>query len=505
MKRTLRTIFMFLMAFTVIQLSAQTRYLDPQFDVSVTSDVKYGENYEVLTGAPILIDLLMDVYEPAGDMEARRPLVIMAHAGSFLPKGLNTLPFGNRKDSANIEICREFARRGYVCASIDYRLGWNPLAPTQLERAESIIQATFRASQDMVTAVRFFAKDGATDNLFRTDSTRVVAAGNNSGGYMALTSAYLNRPEELVLFKFLDDNGVPFVQESVEGNIDGTGGNPALQNYSHPGFSTNVHMVLNLGGALGDSIWLDQSDQAALVSFQERNNPLTPYGTAVVIVTSTGDPIVEVSGGGALHPYIDRSGISVNDVMKNAVFDDPFTQAAQDHAIATGTTYSEGLFTIPSAVFFYDPWAWYDPNDPNIDNTTPGASGFGSAANPFNTPQSARLYIDTIMGYFNPRACVVLDLPCAGDFTSTEDLIKGQTRAKLFPNPANKQFTLQTDQTAQPIIGIRMYDLMGKVITDVNNLREYNIDVKVPNLSPGMYMVNVVYEDGIQALKVMIR
>lgn len=504
MKRSLLFIA-FLSLFAVLQLSAQERYLDPQFDVMVTEGVTYGENYEVLTGAPVLIDLVMDVYEPEGDMEERRPLIIMAHAGSFLPKGLNTLPFGNRRDSTNIEMCREFASRGYVCASIDYRLGWNPLAPTQLDRAESIIQAVYRGSQDMVTAVRYFAKDGATDNTFRTDSTRVIVAGNNSGGYMALTSAYLNRPEELTLFKFLDDNGDPFIDVNVLGNMDGSGGLAGVQNYSHPGFSTDIHMVLNLGGAIGDLSWLDATDEAALVSFQEVNNPLTPYGTAVVIVTSTGDPIVEVSGGGDIHPHITDNSISVNDDLLNAVFDDPYTTGAQNAATSLGADYQEGLYSITSPIYFYDPWAWYDPADPNIDNTTPGASGYGSAANPFNTPESARMYVDTIMGYFNPRACVVLDLPCKGNFSSTNEVIQDASRLSVFPNPASGQFMLSSREADRMILGFELYNLSGQLISRVEGLNDPQVQVQVPDLSAGMYLVHVLFEDGILPAKVMIR
>ena len=485
-------------------LQAQERYLDPSFDVQVTENVVYGENYEVLTGAPILIDLVMDVYEPEGDTEERRPLVVMAHAGSFLPKGLNTLPFGNRRDSTNIEMCREFAARGYVCASIDYRLGWNPLAPTQESRAISIIQATYRASQDMVTAVRYFAQDAATDNTYRTDSTRVIVAGNNSGGYMALTAAYLNRPEELELFKFLDSNGDPFVDTELLGNMDGTGGTAGLHNYSNQGYSTDIHMVLNLGGAIGDLFWIDDTDEAALVSFQEVNNPLTPYATAVVIVTSTGDPIIEVSGGGAIHPHITDEALGLNDALVNATFDDPYTEGAETAAMALNSTYQEGLYSITSPVFFYDPWAWYDPSDPNIDNTTPGASGSGSAANPFNTPESARIYIDTVMGYFNPRACVQLGLPCADNFTSTKEVVQNVDRLTVFPNPAAEQFMLTSKQADRLIQGFDLYNLSGQLITQVDGLNDQQVRVEVPHLSPGMYLVNVRFEDGIVPTKVMI-
>ena len=112
-------------------LSAQDRFKDKVFtDVKVTSNVTYGWNHTVLLGGtpPLPVDSLkMDVYEPMNDTMAERPLIIMMHAGSFLPKGVNTLPFGNKNDSSLVEICKQFAERGYVAAAINYRLGWNPL------------------------------------------------------------------------------------------------------------------------------------------------------------------------------------------------------------------------------------------------------------------------------------------------------------------------------------------------------------------------------------------
>ena len=99
MKKILRGVLSLIVGLCTVHSTAQYRYLDEVFtDVTITEDVKYGENFTVITAAPVLEDLLMDVYMPDGDTEAKRPLIIMAHAGSYLPKGLNTLPFGNRKD-----------------------------------------------------------------------------------------------------------------------------------------------------------------------------------------------------------------------------------------------------------------------------------------------------------------------------------------------------------------------------------------------------------------------
>lgn len=140
MRRTLLS-FLFLGAsLLTIDAQAQTRYLDPIFNssqITVTQNVVYGQNIEVLTGAPVLIDLKMDVYQPdpAVDPLAQRPLIIILHTGNYLPIVINGSPTGTKMDSSIVNLSKQWAQRGFVVASIDYRLGWNPLAsgtPTSL-------------------------------------------------------------------------------------------------------------------------------------------------------------------------------------------------------------------------------------------------------------------------------------------------------------------------------------------------------------------------------------
>ncbi|MFM2136280.1 MAG: hypothetical protein RL021_1680, partial [Bacteroidota bacterium] len=82
------------------QLATAQRYLTEVFsNVQVTPSVVYGQNKEVLTGAPVMKNLTMDIYEPAGDAQAVRPLIIYLHTGSFLPPVINSNPTGSRFDS----------------------------------------------------------------------------------------------------------------------------------------------------------------------------------------------------------------------------------------------------------------------------------------------------------------------------------------------------------------------------------------------------------------------
>ena len=84
------------------------------------------------------IPFSMDIYEPVGDTSALRPVVILAHAGDFLPPILNQSPYGSKEDFAVAETCRQLARRGFVAISMEYRIGFNPFgSEIDFEKQES--------------------------------------------------------------------------------------------------------------------------------------------------------------------------------------------------------------------------------------------------------------------------------------------------------------------------------------------------------------------------------
>ncbi|MGD1843759.1 MAG: T9SS type A sorting domain-containing protein [Salibacteraceae bacterium] len=507
MHKPLRFLFLFALCVATGSLSAQ-RYTTELFtDVTVTSDVKYGENYSVLTGSPALIDLEMDIYEPVGDTDNNRQLIIMMHAGSFLPKGTNTLPFGNKRDSSLVEMCEQFAKRGWVAASIDYRLGWNPtpdaLGGDQETRAKTIIQAVYRSMQDAKTAIRFFRMDAAGANTYGIDPTRVVVGGSNSGGYVALACGNLNSIAETELFKFLDSNGDSFIDVSTLGGFEGEGGNSALNVENHPGFASNPQLVLNLGGAAGDSSWIE-AGEVPVVAFHGVADALTPYATQDVIVAATGDVIVEVSG--SLDVIRRNQNLGNQDVFINANFTDVYTQAAQTK---TGL---EGLFPFQGALNGFEPWSWYDPNDPNISTDSiqvaPGvkipASGFGSAANPLATKTKALNYIDTIMNYFNPRAVEALQNPAPLDppLSVSEDRVR--LTALAYPNPAVENVFIYTSNASEMIQAIRLVDLTGKqVLWESGNNINYTLERG--DLPTGVYFVEVQLEDSVLTKKLIFK
>ena len=184
----MKHIFTLSFLFVVFGLHAQERYLDEVFDeVTITEDVEYASNITVITALqglpPMAMSQFMDVYEPAGDTLDSRPLVLVFHTGNFLPQYVNGSALGTRKDSSIVELCNRFARMGYVTASVDYRLGWNPLAGTQVERTYQLINAAYRGVQDARTAVRYFRMNAAEmDNEFGIDPEKIAMFGDGTAG-----------------------------------------------------------------------------------------------------------------------------------------------------------------------------------------------------------------------------------------------------------------------------------------------------------------------------------
>ncbi|HRN34848.1 MAG TPA: hypothetical protein PLQ53_11700, partial [Saprospiraceae bacterium] len=133
MKKTLLTFSLFIMV--LISAYGQKRYLEPVFSGVSKNTVIYGHNFHVLyvpvTGHTALQPLVADVYQPSGDTETARPLILYFHSGNFLPFPQNQSVSGTRSDSTIVEMSRRLAKMGYVVASCDYRLGWNPVAPEQ--------------------------------------------------------------------------------------------------------------------------------------------------------------------------------------------------------------------------------------------------------------------------------------------------------------------------------------------------------------------------------------
>lgn len=490
MKRTLRFLVIGALVAMATLTNAQVRYLDEVFvDVQVDTSITYAQNYEFFTGFASLQPLKMDVYRPVGDTATNRPVVLLSHNGSFLPENLTTallgLCFKGRKDSSMVELCKRFARRGYVAVSFDYRLGWSATSSSQEIRSATIIRAVYRAMQDAKSLVRYFKNDFATNsNSWGIDTGKFVIGGSNSGAYVALTAGALNDTAELSVPKFVGTNG-QFINQDTLGDFDGFGG---VQNHdNYPGISSKFNCVLSLGGCIGDTSWI-QAGEVPVLAFHGSTETGSPYNTSV-LTTTTGQPIIEVSGAGDFMPIVEKFGN--NDAIKPNNFQQG---PANINGQGSATTSVEGLY--PFYGIGFEPWNWYDP-------TCYNSSANMQALNPNATPTRGNLYIDTIMGYAAPRLYkLLIDNNYQGP--SGIGNVADEVSMKVFPNPSSTEFYVSISTTGKAIASIQLTDVTGRLAKEVTNVNTYTQSVRVDDMNKGIYLLSLKLSDGSMATRRLV-
>ena len=511
--------------------SAQSRYVDEVFtdaQLTVLPDVAYGYNFSqyvpATMGGPMVIPLLADVYMPdtAVDSETARPVVIIFHTGSFLPKGLAS-PMGGRKDSAVVEIAKRFARRGFVAVSASYRRGWLANSTNLDLRRGTNLMAVYNAVQDAKVCVRAVrASKLALGDPYRIDPSAISLMGAGSGGYITLAYASIDNLAEIAspakfqytaagtgMFGGTVNAGDPYIDTAVVGDWNGYGGKATISG-THPvtglplvdqtqpgrnielykGVPHAVNMVINLGGALGDSAWLAQGD-APIVSFHSRYDFFAPYYRGMVNVPIAGAffPVVEVAGS---HTAVKMSNtFGNNSVLAASTMNDAYSVKARTNPHNVGNQdniYTFNMLPPNMAMPFRvnaNPWDWWDANDPLSANET----------NP-NIKTQSMLYIDTVMAYTLPRMAKALN--AVGYSISVPEV--ESVKVQLVPNPTTANAVVRAYGASAT--SVEVYDILGRpVFTSSLNAEE----VELPSAlwAPGAYFVRLHTERGVHTAKLI--
>ena len=495
------TILLFLSIFSMQVGFSQERFLDDVFtDVDVQENVIYGVNATI---APALFlgaqealprPLNADVYTPSGDTETARPLVILLHTGNFLPPEANGGCGGSIKDNDMVNFATRLARKGYVVAVADYRIGWNPVDPNQAVRTAFLINASYRGVQDSRTAVRFFKRTVAENgNPFGVDPDKIAIWGFGTGGYIAYGSSFLDNIAETEIPKFfLGPN--PMINLENNGNIDATTFGIVDENFifpgflpigdtlcyaNHVGFSSDFQLGMASGGANGDDSWVD-SDDTPFIAFQVATDPFAPCESAVLVVPPPANlPIVEVSGSCITIPIANSFGL-------NSVFDVNFID---DISAASGNILGFYRFTSDDPAESA-PWNFHLTPEPL---GVPGSDCPTDAA-------AAQIVVDTMMAFAAPRMCLALNLGCDIDglISSTVNLDAAQVGLEVMPNPASIEVRFEAKENIESIY---VYDLTGRLVkahTDIDGLQ---FTMPRNNLISGLYVAQIRFESGFVSQK----
>jgi pimeloyl-ACP methyl ester carboxylesterase len=197
--------FRFLLSVAITQIFAvcmlaQQPYTVEQYDYTISRNIAYGAGVDYAGNAATLH---LDIYTPTNRF-CNRPLVVLVHGGAWIG--------GSKDDPDIVRLARSFAARGYVAATVNYRLGMHLTnsysmyalcnesisAPcAYICDSMEVHRANFRAMQDVKGAIRFMKLRAALDS---TDAGNVFLIGQSAGGFVALSTAFMHAGEERSVF-----------------------------------------------------------------------------------------------------------------------------------------------------------------------------------------------------------------------------------------------------------------------------------------------------------------
>lgn len=208
--------------------------------VKTSPDIQYGIALNI---AGAQEQLFMDVYEPNSDTAQKRALIIFVHGGAWTS--------GTKRQG--LEFCTLFAKKGYVTASIDYRLGIE-MPVNDKTRGEAV----YRGVQDIKAAIRYARANAA---FFKIDTSQIFIGGYSAGATNAVHAAYWNESE------------VPQNIDKIRwGTLEGNGGNQS--------FSSYVQAVYGIAGSIVDVNWMQNGEPPAAFVHSKTDNTV-PYNSGI--------------------------------------------------------------------------------------------------------------------------------------------------------------------------------------------------------------------------------
>jgi acetyl esterase/lipase len=203
--------------------------------VTVTSAVKFANVINYL-GVPT--PQYLDVYEPTADVTPGRPVIIWLHGGGFRTDSYRTQGY-------IVDYCNRFAKRGYVCLSIDYRLRDASAMPNQADEFPALQDA----ARDANAAITWIKEHAAA---YHIDPNLIFIAGGSAGGRTAQTVCQFDGPDPTALYppenQYLT---TPWNKTSLIANATLWGGlEPEMRGWVYPYLQpTDIPTILVHGSA----------------------------------------------------------------------------------------------------------------------------------------------------------------------------------------------------------------------------------------------------------------
>lgn len=136
--------------------------------------------------------LIYDVWYPRHNyIDQKLPAIILFHGGSF--EECNTYD-----QEIMTNLCKEFAKRGFVAFNVEYRRGKVADSRQPNFKSAQEVLAGYRSLQDCRGAIRSIIKrqrlhdSDFPDDPYQIDTTKIFVGGVSAGAFMAITSVWFS-------------------------------------------------------------------------------------------------------------------------------------------------------------------------------------------------------------------------------------------------------------------------------------------------------------------------
>jgi len=443
---------------------------------------KYATVHNIYKATGVSVDLYMTVYSPCtlpvkidngvtslNCRSCKRPFILLIHGGGFRI-GCRT---GVSQD------CKEFAKRGYVAATIDYRLGWvrgdekalcNNFCSTgsctdvQPDSCKTIYKdsqyfAVYRALQDASAAMRFIAH--YADNL-NIDKNHLYLGGYSAGAVMAANLCYLNQSELNLAIQGA---------YSILGPLNSYG-NSFTEAYKIEG-------LFNNWGSIADTSYIGGAeDKIPMIAFHGMDDMTIPFGK--------GSPL----GCNGTYGYLCGSG-AIYKKLVNSYSGLPLELYCcyGGHGIFYDglSADSKSLYRIQKAVCFFNRLRNGDKTHAYVE---------------INQQDSVITYreLDSISPVLCGHGAVAASAPSKnyGD----EGHANATTGFTVYPNPAYSSATLQVTGDLKKI-DISIADINGKILWSKKNVLSTTTRLPIEHIFSGLYFIIVNSEEYSEVIKLI--
>lgn len=215
--------FFLLLFCTSIFAEAQKRYIDSLFSKITKSTYTYKDS------------LQLDIYAANKDKNPGRPLLLVVHGGGFMG--------GIRDSKYETKFSRAMAAKGYLVASIDYRLTLQGKSFGCACPASTKIETFKNATEDILDALSFL---GLKKDLVY-DRNKILLVGSSAGAEAVLNTAFLQDH-----YSFADLFNKPF----------------------------KFSGIISLAGAMVNADYINKNNAVPTLLIHGQKDSLVPYATA---------------------------------------------------------------------------------------------------------------------------------------------------------------------------------------------------------------------------------